>query len=50
MGIDEVTARPTDGTGRAAVGRIIRREQRARNPRSFDPLRVGRMEAALWVA
>jgi hypothetical protein len=49
MGIDEVTARLTSGTGRAAVGRVMRRHQRARNPRSFDPLRVGRMETSLWV-
>jgi hypothetical protein len=50
MGIGEVTARMTSGTGHAAAGRVIRRDQRARNPRSFDPLRVGRIEAALWVA
>ena len=44
-----MTARLTSGTGHAAVGRVMRRHQRARNPRSFDPLRVGRMETALWV-
>jgi hypothetical protein len=50
MGIDDVIARMTTGTGRAAAGRVVRRHQKARNPRSFDPLRVGRMESALWVA
>jgi hypothetical protein len=28
----------------------MRRHRGAGNPRSFDPLRVGRMESALWVA
>jgi hypothetical protein len=50
MGIDDVIARMTTGTGHAAVGRVVRRHQKARNPRSFDPLRVGRMESALWAA
>ncbi len=50
MGIDEVTARVTSGARGAAAGRVVRRHQWARNPRSFDPLRVGRMETALWVA
>jgi hypothetical protein len=34
----------------SGTGRVRRRHQKARNPRSFDPLRVGRMESALWVA
>ena len=32
MGIDEVTARMTGGTGRAAAGRVMRRHQRECRP------------------
>jgi Family of unknown function (DUF5995) len=42
-------ARAPSGTGRA-VGQVMRRRWKAGNPRSFDPLRVGRLETALWVA
>jgi hypothetical protein len=38
------------GAGRAAVGQVMRRHRTARDPRSFDPLRVGQIESALWVA
>src|SRR5215470_12484248 len=33
----------------AVAGQVMRRHQKPRNPRSFDPLRVGRMETTLWV-
>ena len=32
MGLDEVTARMTGGTGRAAAGRVMRRHQRECRP------------------
>ena len=34
---------------RGGAGHVVRRHPRTRNPRSFDPLSVGRMETALWV-
>ena len=36
-------------SGPAVAGQAMRRHRNPRNPRSFDPLRVGRMETALWV-
>ena len=51
-------ARPAPAGGPAPAGQsavpggpgpVVRRYPRTRNPRSFDPLSVGRMETALWV-
>jgi len=42
-----------DGAGAMPAGQsgpAARRHQGGRNPRSFDPLSVGRMETALWVS
>jgi hypothetical protein len=53
MGIDATGRQPRlapGGAGPAAPGRVLRRHQKAHNPRSFDPVRVGRMESALWVS
>jgi hypothetical protein len=43
---------PADQAGREpdGTGRALRRHQTGHNPRSFDPLRVGRMETDLWIS